>query len=361
MKRSAVSLLVFLTQLCGVNAFANNEKLVSLSFPQFESMLTVPELPGGFYIGGTAYYLQSASTQGDLDYATLFELPLAVNVPNKTVEKLNPRDSWDWGLIAGYIFPNTGNDLQVEYMNIDMKDLSSASVSNGSVVNFVPVSLLSNFFAGPTVFANASYDLNQFDISAGQYINMGNRFHIHPTAGVRYLDLTRKINSVFINITESPVFLVLVQHVGEKSEFNGLGPLMGIDGQYEIFCHFGLVGHGHAGILVGDIKNQQNLLLLQTIDGEVIPPLAINYHDDNSHRFVSTLDAKLGANYNYVFPNSNAKLSLEAGWSVNEYFNTIDRLNTAFILIGTPRYNIINKKTSNVAFQGPYITLSLSI
>lgn len=95
----------------------------------------------------------------------------------------------------------------------------------------------------------------------------------------------------------------------------------------------------------------------------------------DTHRVVTVVDAKFGADYTYIFNNAaNSNLTLEAGWIFSNYFNAIDRLQTK-ITVAPPIYSFIapstqpgissaimtGKKTSNFAIQGPYMSLVLHV
>lgn len=92
----------------------------------------------------------------------------------------------------------------------------------------------------------------------------------------------------------------------------------------------------------------------------------------NTRRVVPVLDAKLGADYTYVFNNAaNSDLTLEAGWMVSNYFNAVDRLQTETILTAdvshppppsfSQSFQLTGRTTSDFGIQGPYVSLVLHV
>lgn len=372
------------------------------------TIVNVPQLPGGFVMGGSGFYLQPSNTNGDLDYA-------AVNVNNATtvfgsatafsssLQNVDPSYNWGWGVNVGYIFPNTGNDINLSYFQLNTSDTASVfnNSLNGSIssvdnnVNFENFANGSFVPSSPNTIADSAtakseYNLNQVDLTAGQYINVGCRLSLHPFAGLRWAEVQRKLNSAYSDdatgsttIAGGFVTDVLNQSVAfaEKSDFQGVGPVAGIDANYYVGMGFGIVGHFDSALLIGDINASTNALTqgvaFNAVDvSEGFPaPLTFtaqgaaiaSFTAGDIHRVVPVLDGKLGADYTYVFNNvANSDLTLEAGWMVSNYFNAVDRLQTntditlnsstfppVFVFSST----VTGRTTSDFAIQGPYVSL----
>jgi hypothetical protein len=343
--------------------------------------VSIPSLTGGFVIGATGFYLQPSDTKGDLDYASS-------NVNNNSVtsatagnaavnlHNVDPGYDWGWGVNAGYIFPNTGNDVNLSYFHFDSTENASTSVTgfNGSLGqntngNFIlPVGfVVSNGNSYQNVTATAKYELDQVDLTAGQYINVGCRLSLHPIAGVRWAQVDRKLTENYSAPGTSGLIAstnLTTNNLGngtltlnEKSDFEGIGPLMGLDASYYIGQGVGLVGHFDSALLVGNI-NSQTTEAMSRLNNLFFPSgqstFNATYTANSAHRLVPVLDAKLGINYTYVFDNvANSDVTVEGGWQNSHYWNAVDRLQ---VVDGTGA-GIVGRTTSSLALSGPYLSV----
>lgn len=325
------------------------------------TLVSVPQLPGGFVVGGSAFYLQPSASNGDLDYATVSFSP-APGAPNSSsVKAVDPGYDWGWGINVGYIFPNTGNDVNVNYFHFDSTD------TNGLTLPFSQdffLFLINNFndvpFQAGGAASKVQYNLNQVDLTAGQYIDVGCRLILHPNAGLRWAELDRKIWTNGLDI-----FLFSSGHnletVDSKSNFSGIGPLAGLDASYYIGGGFGAVAHFDSALLIGDIDASSNIFDGTFTSGSVSSS-STSANVDSTNRLVPVLDAKLGLDYTFIFNNNaNSDITLEAGWMVSKYFNAIDHLNTLSTHFPFDGQNVVNRFTSNLGLEGPYASLVVHI
>lgn len=367
------------------------------------TLVNVPQLPGGFVLGVSGFYLEPSATNGDLDFASV-----NVNNNNNTTifaSKLHSVDAsydWGWGANVGYIFPNTGNDVNLSYFYFDSSnednhiDTSPFNI-NGAVVGLSPLvnGIIFNSFdipqanatIDPTLTlaaAEASYRINQVDLTAGQLINVGCRLRLHPTAGLRYADVERKINSAYAGTSSflssaSPTALTsdvlssaaLLQ---EDSDFSGIGPLASLDATYYLGMGFGAVAHADAALLIGSIDAKSRVFAgnVNTVQLNLGAPVVtanageFYYDNDSNRRVVPVGDLKLGLDYTYMFNNAaNSDVTLELGWQASEYYDAIDRLATLSTVptsSATPptggASQILGTFTSSLGIQGPYATLT---
>lgn len=367
------------------------------------TLVAVPQFPGGFFVGATGYYVQPTASSNDLAFGyfnnpgvTIGTAP-SVLFNNSNYAKIDPSYDWGWGVNAGYIFPGTANDVNVSYFNLDTDDTDSVAfpgVSLGTAGTGAAVSPFilqnPNFALAPTlaghVHSKAEYDINQVDVTAGQYIDVGCRLILHPMVGMRWAELDRKIttnavqafNSVSVTSSLSSVATTLPANLStlsssEESDFSGVGPIAGIDASYYVAYGFGFVAHADAGLLVGSIDTDNHLTTTHgTNNGQVagINQYALvaedsTWHEPSTNRMVPVTDMKLGANYTYLFNNAtNSDLTLEAGWSFSHYYDSVDRTFAASIVpldgSGQTAVNIdgLPSTTSGVGFQGPYVNLT---
>lgn len=334
------------------------------------SEISVPSLPGGMTIGGSALYLQPSPNHGDLDYAYIASRPF-ITPPlfNEDILSVEPDYAWGWSIENGYIFPNTGNDINFRYFYFNTNDSSASGFLFNGVNEIFPIQpIFGQSFDFTNANAKSNYSINQVDATVGQYVDIGCRVRLHGFAGARWLDLDRGLSSnIFpIGVPFSPTFLSFK----EKSEFEGLGPITGLDGSYYLGYGFGLVAHGDAGLLVGNIDATTNVNFVQRSDIE-----NLTTSSGSKQQLTPFWDAKLGADYTFMFHNTyNSSLTLEAGYQISEYYNAIDRLYVNRIVppdgvsSGPQNYGdaftnsfIGQRKTSDLALAGPYVDLTLHI
>lgn len=331
--------------------------LAALPATSDPSFVDVPLLPGGFFANGTLYYLQAFPSHGDLDYAS-------VNFGTtssffSTLKEIEPDYDWGWSLSVGYTFPYTGNDIAFNYFQTDTQETDTINLFTAAAGTLTPVAALifdSDIFNAPFTFASATseYDINQADLIAGQFIDIGCRFRAHPFVGARWTEFNRNINSVYLGPADATPATIIEL---EQSNFSGAGPLAGLDLSYYICMGFGAAAHFDSGLLIGDTDAENKIF---SITGSDTSTSILNaYKTDTSNRIIPEMDAKLGLNYTYVFNNTpNSDLTVEIGWHLSKYYKIADRLYTVINdTTGTVNDNfIINRVSSNVGFSGPYIS-----
>lgn len=313
------------------------------------TIVNVPQLPGGFFIGGTLLYLQPSAHNGDLDYVSVDSGTTSSFF--SSLGSIDPSYDWAWGLNIGYIFPNTGNDINLSYLHFSTRDTRTNYPVVGVFTD--PINIFDDGNEVPQfAAARAKYDLNQVDLTAGQYIDVGCRLILHPNAGLRWAQVERRFSSFYTEVlalsgdNDSTA-------AAEKSDFSGIGPLVGIDATYYIGLGFGAVAHVDSALLIGDMD-----VNLNSISGEDGTDFFTTSANANvNRRIVPVTDAKLGFDYTYVFNNlSNSDLTLEAGWQFSNYYNAIDRIPT-LVASDDGTSSVIRRTTSDLGINGPYVSL----
>lgn len=323
------------------------------------TLVAVPQLPGGFVIGATAYYLEPTFTNGDLDYAS-FNFG-TTSTFFSSLQHVEPDYDWAWGANVGYIFPNTGNDVNLSYFHLDL-DHNESVAGNPflSIINFVD----GEIDDAQILFAHskADYRLNQLDLTAGQFIDVGCRLILHPFAGLRWASFDRDLDSAYFeSLTTTPPFtLDDALFTKEESDFDGIGPLVGIDASYYIAYGLGAVAHFDSALLVGNIDVDTTAFHVENFGAGDQTFFINNFKAEDYRRIVPVMDAKLGLDYTYIFNNcANSDLTLEVGWMVSHYFNIADRVSA--IVDDDSDVTIFAHKTSDFAFHGPYVSLILRV
>lgn len=317
------------------------------------TLINIPQLPGGFFVGVSGFYLQPSATNGDLDYAVV----TTGTAPNfhSDLKSVDSGYDWGWGINVGYIFPNTGNDINFSYVNYFGEDSNFVTGTNLNIIN-PNISLTGNV----SNYANAKseYDIDQVDVFGGQYINVGCRLILHPTLGMRWAQLERDISGTYIASDLSDGIASTTSTFSKEiSDFNGIGPLLGLDASYYLIYGIGVVGHFDSAVLAGNMETKINTAVVTSTTPTIIT--TNTFHADDTTRVLPIVDAKLGLDYTYLLHNSkNSDLTLEAGWQFSHYYRALDRIyaNTTGISA-----TINQRKTSDIGFNGPYVNLVFHI
>lgn len=352
MKRTALVLASL-----GFSTFA----FASLAAASSPTEVTVPQLPGGFFIGGTGLYLQPSLNNGDLDYAAIRNRSVSTGanlVANPKVVQVEPGYDWGWGVNLGYEFPQTGNDINLSYIHLDTKDSDSVTANPQDLteINPNPVPFVSISYT--TGSATAKIDLDQVDLTMGQALIIGQRLAMHPIAGLRYADIDRTIQSNFDEPDRNGATRQDIRDifsVTNKSDFSGIGPLVGTDLDYYLGNGFSIVGHTDAGVLIGNIKSNTNA---NDFTPSLSQTLIVTINKDSHSHLTPVADAKLGAAFTYHFSNTNASyLTVEAGYQGNEYFNAIETLRPDYLI------NAASPQTqnANLLLDGPYANITVHV
>jgi opacity protein-like surface antigen len=331
------------------------------------SEIIVPQLPGGFTVGGTLLYLQPSINNGDLDYASNSQIIFgSPGFATSQIERVEPGYGFGWGANVGYEFAQTGNDINLSYQHLKNTSEDSAYSTQNFLapthIIFVPMQFNPEFqFAS----AKANVEWNRVDLTAGQMINIGSRLNVHPSAGVSYVDIKRTLNSSFYKIAPQlaqPTTSNAIQTNSDHSHYWGVGPIAGLDASFYLGEGLGLVTHLQGGVLAGDITDNTNANF--QITNSTFIPASLQFNTGTNFRLVPTYTAKAGADFTYHFDNSFASyLTAEAGYQVNEYFNAVDSTTATFAnssiantVIAT---GVASRTSANLFLDGPYANITL--
>lgn len=219
-------------------------------------------------------------------------------------------NDWGWGykLEGSYHF-STGNDITLNWLHYDVDS------DNG---------LFNGFFPFPIVgLVPANFDhsfTNKFDqVNAvmGQHVDMGMRKNARFYGGLQFADI--RVNTSLAYNVVSPVIALLTSGVfgSQNTDFNGVGPVIGIDYSYDLTDNFSITANTAGSILYGTSRYNDatffgnNLVVFTRYGAEKI--------------IVPSVEAKLGANYAYQ--TTQGTLNIEAGYQVINYFNALQHIN----------------------------------
>lgn len=212
-------------------------------------------------------------------------------------------NQWDWGfhLDGSYHF-NTGNNIGFDWTHFDVTTNQLAfDLSN----------------------------TNRFDrvnLVFGQHVDFSQSKSARFYGGLQYANIR---NYQLRNDLSLPSSTVNQQN---NTDFNGVGPVVGIDFAYAIGSGFSITANTATAILSGSSRiNTSNSLSSGLVTSN-------SYASTKS--VVPGIEEKLGLNYQYQF--TEGLLTLDGGYQALNYFNALTQIPTA---------GIIN---SDFGLYGPY-------
>lgn len=244
-------------------------------------------------------------------------------------------DEWDWGyrLEGSYHF-NTGNDATatwVHYRNESERD---------GFVGRIPIAG-SLFLVSPYRVDDSTY-FDQVNVVLGQHADFGLVKKMRFYGGLQYANINDNAAGYFAN---SPIQLVpsgitsVYQY--EKSDFKGVGPVVGIDYSYNVTNEFSVTANGAGSILYGTSRFDYGYV------GNPVGAVLVDYYGSKK-AVVAGLEAKLGVNYAYAMPQG--VLNLQGGYQVMNYFNALQT-------VGIGGYASPKIASSDYGLYGPYFGL----
>lgn len=322
--------------------------------------IIVPNLNRALELNLEALYLQP--TNSDLDYATLFN-----NVSNaNTLNTANPSFEFGFRIGLGYVFPNSGNDVQLNWTHInpdstDTTNFGTPSTGSNFLVSSAGISYLlpSGSTNAMTTSSNTDINYDAVDLDVGQYLSLGTRLTTRLFMGLRYAqlknDLTNTYSGAFADDATGS------ENDFYHSKFTGIGPRFGIDASYNVWKCLGVVGHMSAALLVGQVEANTTLSNTST-ESSTTTSSTSSITADNQTRVVPAFDAKLGLDYSVPLQNGISYMTIEAGYQVTQYVDAMDRLNGN---VGSSPSDTslqsTSRTTSSFGFNGPYLNVNFRI
>jgi len=273
--------------------------------------VTVPNLKAGPSFTLEGLFLRS--TNSDLEYQQTNDIN-----GNTQSHTLTPGYGLGFGVGMGYVFPESGNDVQINWQHFNhstttdpVGDASSSKSSDGT------------------------FKFDTIDLDVGQYLDIGTRFQTRLFAGLRYAALKQDVSNT--TLTAATDFSDASSSVEDNvSKFTGIGPRLGVDATYHINNSFGVVSHLATGLLIGNVDYDQTTTA--TTGNSTITT-------DTQTRVVPEFDAKLGFDYTVPFKDQASNMTVEAGYQVTQYVDAIDSQNS----------------TGGIGFNGPYLNLNFKM
>jgi len=350
--------------------------------------VTIPSFAGGFEFSLGALYMTPDSS--NLDYLVVQSIGWEAVNTSDVDYAVNPGYNWGFVLGLGYVFPNTANDVKLDWMYFHNNFKSSEFIVGGDaqLVSFVPgfqMELGDSSSGNVTLNANGTvkYDFDAVDLTFGQYLNIGPRLQTRLFTGLRYMRLDDDLSTEYAAITNRGVSTGSVSSTfvdgSVNSSFNGLGPMVGMKADYYLGTGFSLSGGIDMALLVGQLSlNADSQVAVFTQSGSTAPYRLtdaenVDYSYDSQQVIAPGFDAKFALNYKYQF-NNGTLLGLELGYQVTKYIDVVEQIDTGDVAaVAAPDagrstmaqafQDFENRDTdvTNFRLAGPYLTMNVKI
>lgn len=355
------SIIVLVCFIIGTHAFASNYKEETTSIPP----LTIPQLSGGFDISISALFMTPSSS--NLDYLGVHLEPTDSDLIYPHDYMLNydisPNNNWGFILDLGYVFPNTANDVRLDWMAFHSNYSNHYDVfgQNGMLTNVVfypieDVALLADTdFA--TALATINYKLDTLDLTFGQYLNLFQRLQTRLFTGLRYARVYSEMTTLYTSNWDTDTSLPTGGTFSGNmtSSFNGLGPLIGTRADLAIGKGLGLTASFDLALLTGNLGLKANQLIKEVeLDALTVTRNTFNWGTQKV--IAAALDTKFGLNYQYQF-NNGTQLIGELGYQVSQYFDVIEQIDRD----STTLDSYLSTDVTNFDLRGPYLTLRVKV
>ena len=256
--------------------------------------VTVPCDSSAWNLGIQALYLQALYGPNKSEQSELARTPTNV---------VNINNEWNWGVHAelSYHF-NTGTDVTVDWTNY-----SGTNSVTGLTGRSVPLFTRQTFTGAYDVANKNRYD--QVNAVLGQHVDFGLVKKMRFYGGMQYANIQTFLTKHF-QPTRATGGTGVDQQV--NADFQGNGPVIGIDYAYHLTNEFSVTANGSGSILYGNSRYNGRYVSL---------PSQLVYVSAYTSKkaVIPALEAKLGLNYALAL--SQGVMNVEAGYQVTNYFN----------------------------------------
>lgn len=272
--------------------------------------------------------------------------------PDGKIKDIDSDYCFSYGGYIGWRFACSGNDVRLNFFEINVDSTKSASKSGVSTypILWTVVGQIDDDYIDKAQSARGKmeYEMQRWDFEFAQHINFCSRANLRFFFGASYhcVEKERTINYVGDESTGDAG-----KRIGAKlrSCFDGYGPRVGLDFDYAFDYGFGILTHLSTAMLYGDLESTTRIARTD-ISGE-----KTRVSMDRCI-IVPNFDLKIGVDYSYCFTNCSVG-RVELGWWVNTYINAV---NDTHFVEDQNDANHINR-LDNVSFNGFYLTLAYSM
>lgn len=334
----------------------------------------VPDLTPGLQFSGGFLLLKPGAD--NLGWSTITTY-LPIQNPQWDVQSLNPGYQPGFTFGARYVFPSSGNDIQINWEHLRTSDSSSVAVSNPTTQWISPFSQTgpstSEFYNQIGIFylkaahAQLNFAYDMVNIDAGQTVNLGALTQVRLFAGLSCVRLQEKLVTKFFNNTSidpAPPAAAIpdpsLQYItlNNTTNYTGAGPRLGLTATQDVFRGLTFVGQLSGAVLAGSMQPARYAfqgVFENNIDSEAIASRSVT-------QVVYATDAKLGLGFQHLFGN-RFTLNIESGFKAALFINPFATYETSTnvlpLNIGSLSTNSMRHTPSNFTLNGWYATFAV--
>lgn len=327
--------------------------------------VTIPQQQGSWTIGLEGFY--DEVNNGDFHYANSIE-PIIVNglvtTTDSTRESSDVDGAWGGHIDLAYNFAGDGRYVKLGYTHLTNNESTSRGRIPGGTLNGIGIGAGTAVYQemDPTIVLpagvngwDAAHGRNEnrydaVDLVFGQRFDFGQKVTLDAFGGLRYASIDTRDRAHYevlgtVNHEEGILRL--------KSDFDGIGPRAGFNGQVRLGSGLSIVGTFAGSLIAGELSQRdyrEDDVLVNATNALVSSDIRNNKLKDED-RIVPELDARLGVNYTTAFQDT--AVGLEVGYEVTHYFGARGTNQLSYV-------DTVNH-TSDFAMQGPYVRVQVDI
>ena len=300
-------------------------------------------------------------------------------------QAVKPDYSPGFELGMNYHWLETPYDAQIKWTHLNTSDSSSKQASTNTdliTVEFVgpPYEMSPPVFGIKRVDSQAKFNFDSVLLNMGRLVQYGHGFQANYFFGLNFLHLNHKMTTTFGDYAGTPATPYSYAlppdpsfsfKTANDSEYNGVGPDVGVNVQYQMKSGFGFVGQVLGSLTVGVIKTSDKF----TSTSARLTELGIGVsHQEitapNATQVVPGVDGKLGLFYHYS-GSKTPQMTIEAGYRLAAYMDAISTVNpntlvqpgtirtTPEFATGTMAIVSTDARSRSFSYSGPYINLKM--
>jgi hypothetical protein len=219
-------------------------------------------------------------------------------------------NDWNWGFVlaAAYYF-GTGNDINLNWTHFVHTADQTDTADEGYYIGDV----LDDSEALDQVSTSVGNDFNSLNLEFGQLVHFGDHVDTRFHAGLQWAQVDESLEQTGLNTSDDSLS---TDSASVTSDFDGIGPRLGMDSAYNFGNGLSLFGDLAASLLVGSVKTTSS----ETRTDEAGDVSAIiNTSSSTGNMVVPEAEVKLGVRY--TKPLAQGDLSAEVGYEAVNYWN----------------------------------------
>lgn len=263
--------------------------------------VTAPAREGGLY--GSAEYLLMTPRQSGLSYALVD--PKNDLVPQGPLQSVTYDQSSAVRVGLGYQVPGSGWDVGLQYTYLHSNGNSYAAAASGGVI-YPEMTRPGLTDYALSAYANARLNYNVYDLAFGKTLDIDEWTRVRIYGGLRFASIYQTLSGYYNGLLADSAF------AQNRSNFDGVGPMLGTEFSWKVWGGFSLFGNASGGLIYGNVRSAA----VETNNGG-----ATIYTDitDTNRQMIPFAGVGLGASWQY------RGLTVRAGYEVVNWFGLIQR------------------------------------